>query len=103
MLSAVKSDFAKQWLGRLREQNSPLVQRCRVGRRDGTSRYRLWQAGGGFDRNMFSPKVITASIDYIHANPVRRGLCDTTIDWKWSSARWYEGLDADLEIDRFDC
>jgi len=26
----------------------------------------------GFDRNLFSPEVIEASIDYMHRNPVER-------------------------------
>jgi putative transposase len=31
-------------------------------------------------------------IDYIHANPVCRGLVARAEDWEWSSARWYAGL-----------
>ncbi len=31
-------------------------------------------------------------IDYLHANPVRRGLVQRAIDGKWSSARWYAGM-----------
>ena len=31
-------------------------------------------------------------IDYIHTNPVRRGLVARVEDWEWSSARWYAGL-----------
>ena len=31
-------------------------------------------------------------IEYIHANPVRRGLVERAEDWEWSSARWYAGL-----------
>ncbi|MCA9078868.1 MAG: transposase [Planctomycetaceae bacterium] len=27
---------------------------------------------------------------YMHQNPVRAGLVEQAIDWKWSSARWYE-------------
>jgi len=30
-------------------------------------------------------------IDYIHGNPIRRGLVIRPEDWKWSSADWYEG------------
>ena len=30
-------------------------------------------------------------IDYIHNNPVRRGLAATPTDWIWSSARFYAG------------
>ena len=42
-----------------------------------------------YDRNLFTERVVMAAIDYIHENPVRRGLSRTATDWKWSSARWY--------------
>lgn len=28
-------------------------------------------------------------IDYIHENPVRKGLVASAREWKWSSAAWY--------------
>jgi putative transposase len=40
-----------------------------------------------------------AAIDYIHRNPVRRGLVERAIDWQWSSARWYEGLPYEPNIE----
>jgi putative transposase len=52
---------------------------------------RFWQAGGGYDRNVFEPKILLAMIDYIHGNPVRRGLVMQAELWKWSSAAWFEG------------
>jgi putative transposase len=33
--------------------------------------------------------VVQASLEYIHNNPAKRGLCERALDWKWSSARWY--------------
>ena len=29
-------------------------------------------------------------VQYIHENPVRAGLDETAVDWRWSSARWSE-------------
>jgi hypothetical protein len=55
-----------------------------------TTDYRFWQRGGGYDRNLTEPKSIWAEIDYFHANPVRRGLCDTPTARPWSSARELE-------------
>jgi putative transposase len=52
--------------------------------------FRFWQPGGGFDRNIFREKTVPAVIDYIHANPVRRGLVAQPTDWEWSSARFWE-------------
>ena len=53
--------------------------------------FRFWQPGGGFDHNIFREKTVPAVIDYIHANPVRRGLVAQPTDWEWSSARFWEG------------
>jgi putative transposase len=63
---------------------------------------RFWQRGGGFDRNVWSETVLLKEIDYFHANPVRRGLCQRPEDWRWSSAGDYLGigqgpLDLDLQ------
>ena len=44
--------------------------------------FRLWQAGGGFDRNLWSAKAVHSSIKYIEANPVRAELVEKTEDWK---------------------
>jgi hypothetical protein len=39
-------------------------------------------------------------IDYIHNNPVRRGLVDQSTDWPWSSAQFYaEAKDMALVMD----
>jgi putative transposase len=56
---------------------------------NGEHHYRFWQRGGGFDRNLWSDKAIFAEIDYVHANPIRRGLCEKPEDWAWSSAADY--------------
>jgi len=54
--------------------------------------FRFWQPGGGFDRNICHEKSLSAVLEYIHLNPVRRGLVAQTTDWEWSSARYWEGL-----------
>ena len=63
--------------------------------------FRFWQAGGGFDRNVLVEKRVQTVVDYIHANPVRRGLVARASDWEWSSARFWEGWDdVVLRMDR---
>jgi putative transposase len=38
--------------------------------------------------------------EYMHQNPVRRGLVAHAEEWKWSSAGWYAGQGAGpLRID----
>ena len=38
---------------------------------------------------IYEPRKLEEKLDYMHANPVRRGLVERATDWKWSSARWY--------------
>jgi putative transposase len=95
----VKERVARQairWL----EQNAPdWLPRITV--REGLrTRRRFWQPGGGYDRNIERVDTLERMIDYIHLNPVRRGLVERAIDWPWSSARWYAGIrPAVLEMD----
>ena len=78
-----------------------------VQERPGKIVFRFWQEGPGYDRNLWTDEAIRASIEYIHANPVRRGLSQKASDWKWSSARWYEEASFDeaalggLKVQRF--
>ena len=43
----------------------------------------------GYERNLTKPTTVLAAIDYLHHNPVRRGLVKRAVDWKWSRARYY--------------
>ena len=62
--------------------------------------FRFWQPGGGFDHNVFREQTVPAIVDYIHANPVRRGLVEQPADWEWSSAQFWEGCsDVPLRMD----
>jgi putative transposase len=98
-LQAVKEPVARKAISYLKDHPSAWLARVTVaeGRR---LRHRFWQPGGGYDRNITSIEVLRAMIDYIHANPVRRGLVSRAEDWEWSSARWYAGLQpVRLEMD----
>lgn len=53
------------------------------------SRRHFWLPGGGYDRNVIELKTLITMIEYIHLNPVRRGLAERAAEWKWSSARWF--------------
>ena len=66
-------------------------------RPNGKIAHRFWQRGGGHDRNLFTPEAVRAGIDYVHLNPVRRGLCERPADWRWSSAADYAARDRGTE------
>jgi putative transposase len=63
---------------------------CVSPRRDREDEYRLWMPGGGFDKNISDPNAILNSLEYLHQNPVKKGLCETATDWRFSSASFYE-------------
>ena len=73
----------------LMTENSPLLDSLMVQERPGKVAFRYWQEGPGDDRNLSTESVVMAAINDIHWNPVRRGLVDRAMDWKWSSAMWY--------------
>ena len=82
------SDAAKRHLERT--GNTQWLNRLRV-QYPSRDVFRFWQPGGGFDHNIFREKTVPTVIDYIDANPVRRGLVKEPTDWEWSSARFWDG------------
>jgi putative transposase len=90
ILQKIKEPVGRQAIKYLRAHAAHWLPRISVQR--GTRvEQRFWQAGGGFDRNVVEPDIVLAMIEYIHANPVRRGLVSSAEVWKWSSAGWYQG------------
>jgi putative transposase len=79
-LARIKQPFSKQIKDILVERGSRLLPKLTVPERPGKTCFRFWQEGPGFDRNLFSPEGIASSLEYIHDNPVKRGLCRCAID-----------------------
>jgi len=69
-IRALKLSFSKRLPG-LRGDSDPFWQK----------RY--------YDRNIRDEQEFTVKLRYLHRNPVKRGLCDSPADWKWSSFRHY--------------
>ena len=99
-LKSVKQSVARKATIYLRKNSPGWLERLKVTWPTGRVEYRFWQQGSGFDREIFNPEAVWASIKYLHRNPVRRGLVACPMDWMWSSARWYGGeRDGQLRID----
>ncbi len=100
ILKAIKQPVARKALAYLRSESPQWLERVRIERPNGRVEYRFWQQGGGYDRNIHKAETAWSAVEYIHNNPVRRGLVDCPTDWEWSSARWYAGdRDVRLEMD----
>jgi putative transposase len=53
-----------------------------------------------YDFNVYGEEKLMEKLDYVHRNPVRRGLVTRPEDWKWSSARHYAtGEECVVEIE----
>ena len=89
VLKAIKRPFSFRIKQLLMQSRSRLLDRLTIRQRPGVRTFRFWQEGPGYDRNLTKPSTVLSAIDYLHENPVRRGLVVRAIDWKWSSARYY--------------
>ena len=89
-LALVKQPTSKAIKSILEGEDRGLLQTLTVQERPDKTCFRFWQEGPGYDRNVFSAKVVHATIEYIHNNPIRRGLCTTPSEWRWSSIHFYE-------------
>jgi putative transposase len=90
ILASIKLPVSRRAEHYVRVNAPQFLEQMTEHRPGGRTTIRFWQAGGGYDRNIRSPRYVWETIDYLHANPVRRGLCASPTDWRWSSAVGYE-------------
>jgi putative transposase len=100
ILKSVKLSVSKKavrWLSENRPGDLKKLEHVQAKKME----YRFWQAGGGYERLLRSPGDVHEKIRYVHANPVKRGLVEQAVDWRWSSAQAYEnGTDTPISLDR---
>jgi putative transposase len=100
VLATIKQSVTHKAVNYLSVQSPDFLKNLLDVQPNGKCAYRFWQRGGGFDRNIYETKALIAEIDYIHANPIRRGLCAKPSDWQWSSAADHELIrQGPLELD----
>ncbi len=88
-LKSVKQAVSRKAYHFLQRNNTTWLDTLTV-RRGRKEVFRFWQTGPGYDRNIHSEAELLEKINYIHNNPVKRGLVKTPGEWEWSSAGWYE-------------
>jgi putative transposase len=86
---AIKEPVGRRAIAYLRKHSrESLARLSRI--RGKRHEHLFWQSGGGYDRNITSTKSLLSMIDYLHLNPVRRGLVAQASQWQWLSAAWFE-------------
>jgi putative transposase len=101
ILSTLKQSVSKRAILFVQRDAPQFISWMKDRQPNGRESLRFWQRGGGYDHNLWTPARVWEKIDYIHANPVRRGLVTRPEDWPWSSHADYVGLgQCPLPIDR---
>ncbi len=98
-LKSIKQPVSRKASHWLKQHDPKGYDQLTYVRRDGFREFRFWQAGGRYDRNIVDRATLLRMIEYVHRNPVRRGLVENPTDWTWSSASWYETGECVLRID----
>jgi len=100
ILANIKRPVGQKAVAWLRQNRPEFLDRLTIHNRNRTY-HRFWQAGPGQDHNVYDPAAVHEIIEYIHNNPVRRGLVTRAEQWLWSSASdWATYEDVVLKIDR---
>ncbi|MBX3437863.1 MAG: transposase [Planctomycetaceae bacterium] len=86
ILKSLKQSVSRRAIAFVKRNAPGFLQRLEDRQPNGRLSHRFWQRGGGFDSNLTETQTIRRTIECIHANPVRRGLCVSPFDWCWSSA-----------------
>ncbi len=90
LLKDVQRDFlkytAQQIMFYLKQHDLVLLDTCKVNHYDRT--YMIWKTDS-LSVDLYSEKVFTQKMDYIHNNPVRAGLCKVPEEYKYSSAEHF--------------
>jgi len=91
VLRVLKGITARRTIDYLREHNHlTSLAKLQHQERERNYQYSLWQT----EKNVlpvFSDAMFMEKVNYIHQNPVRAGLCERAIDYRWSSARIWQG------------
>ncbi len=102
-LRVLKGITARRVIDYLKEKKyTTSLAKLQHDERDRNYRYSLWQT----EKNVlpiFSEGMFMQKVNYIHQNPVRAELVSRATDYRWSSARIWQGCPQDDEPLLVDC
>ena len=78
-----------------RRKSAPAGQLCLNFRTSSATLAQFWQRRF-YDFNVWSASKRSEKLEYMHSNPVKRGLVVRSSDWAWSSAAAYSGKGPNL-------
>ncbi len=103
VLRVVKGLTARRVILFLKENNlTGSLAKLQHQTRERNYRYSLWQT----EKNAlpaYTEELFMQKLNYIHNNPVRAGLVERAVDYRWSSARIWAGCpreDEPLQVDK---
>jgi len=103
ILRVIKGLSARRLIDHLKaEEKTSSLAKLRHARREREYRYSLWQ----IEKNVlpvFSEGMFRQKVNYVHLNPVRAGLSERAEEYRWSSARIWQGCareDEPLLVDK---
>ncbi len=97
ILRFVKGITAHRVIAYLKEQGyQTSLEKLRHQEKDRGYRYSLWQHESNV-LELTSESFFMQKVNYIHLNPVRAGLVEKAVDYRWSSARIWAGRAAEDE------
>ncbi|MFZ5832184.1 MAG: REP-associated tyrosine transposase [Planctomycetota bacterium] len=100
ILADIKRPVGQKAIDWLTVHSPSFLNRLTVTHRNRTYRH-FWQPGPGQDHNVYDPFTAHQVVEYIHGNPVRRGLVSRSEQWPWSSAAdWGGEMNVILKVDR---
>jgi len=98
IIGELKSLSAKEILAHWRNKGYKVLDRLSIVK-DGNRQNVFWQKRF-YDHNCRTSETVIEKIKYCHKNPVVRNLVTSSAQWRWSSYRWYNGMDGvEIEID----
>lgn len=96
-IQALKQSVSRRLRNKSRRKSAP--NKLRLGFAVAEAGAHLWQRRF-YDFNVWSYRRKTEKLQYMHCNPVKRGLVRDPKDWPWSSYSFYAGQnDGLLRID----
>jgi len=100
ILSHLKEPVTRQAIKFLKDNDPAFLRKMEIVKPDGKTAHSFWLPGGGYDRNLRSVADIHEKLNYLHQNPIIRGLVQRMDEWRWSSIHsWMTGTTEPVPLD----